>query len=129
MYFDVMTSDGVSGCLLKMEAMQGLDRFEEAVSECELHISHLKGKGNNPDTVIHHTYTYMYADTHKRISSPYGPSSSSSSALCLLTVAFSLAALISLFHDLNRQHRLSFLCRRFLSLSTFQMRVLIISIP
>ena len=45
MYFDGITNDGVSGCLLKVEALQGLDRFEEAVSECELHIAHIKGKG------------------------------------------------------------------------------------
>ena len=45
MYFDSLTNDGVSGCLLKLEALQGLNRFEEAVSECELHIAHVKGKG------------------------------------------------------------------------------------
>jgi hypothetical protein len=46
MYFDSVTSDGISGCLLKVEALQGMDRFEEAVSECEIHLTFIKGKGS-----------------------------------------------------------------------------------
>lgn len=45
MYFDSVSVDGVTGCILKLEALQGMDRFEEAITECEAHISFIKGKG------------------------------------------------------------------------------------
>ena len=47
MYFDSVTCEGVSGCLLKIDALQGLDRFEEAVTECEQYIAFIKGKGSS----------------------------------------------------------------------------------
>jgi hypothetical protein len=47
MYFDSVTCEGVSGCLLKVDALQGLDRFEEAVTECEQYIAFIKGKGSS----------------------------------------------------------------------------------
>eukprot|EP00596_Hydrurales_sp_CCMP1899_P000386 CAMPEP_0119048518 /NCGR_PEP_ID=MMETSP1177-20130426/59348_1 /TAXON_ID=2985 /ORGANISM="Ochromonas sp, Strain CCMP1899" /LENGTH=914 /DNA_ID=CAMNT_0007024513 /DNA_START=168 /DNA_END=2909 /DNA_ORIENTATION=- len=45
MYYDTFTIDGISGCVLKLEALQGLDRYEEAVSECEQHMAAIRGKG------------------------------------------------------------------------------------
>ena len=45
MYFDSVSLDGVTGCILKLEALQGMDRYEEAITECEAHLAFIKGKG------------------------------------------------------------------------------------
>jgi hypothetical protein len=77
MYFDSVTSDGISGCLLKVEALQGMDRFEEAVSECEIHLTFIKGKGS---------WIHLYC--------------------VILTVTVTLTHTVHIHVDVNRQWRI-----------------------
>ena len=51
LYYDNDSTDGVTGCCLKADAMLGLERFEDTVSELEQYISSMKGKGVDLDDV------------------------------------------------------------------------------
>ena len=47
------SSDGISGCRLEVDALQGLERFDEAVRECELHITFVKEKVRDSPQILH----------------------------------------------------------------------------
>ena len=51
LYYDNDSTDGVTGCCLKADAMLGLERFEDTVTELEQYIASMKGKGVDLDDV------------------------------------------------------------------------------